>query len=105
MSFDLYYRRLSYHAGRGGVAKEGNLCLRLDEPPQVLPGIIDIEFGEIAKGEQAWNPYVRQQGNGKKRDMTPPEILLVSGWLTKLGEAIKAAMADANRTVLTERRK
>lgn len=88
MSTDLYYRRLAYHPGRGGVAKEGQLCFMLDAPPTVLPRIIEIEFGEIAQGEMAWQPYIREHGDGRKRDLTPPEILLVRGWLASLLAAV-----------------
>ncbi len=91
MSENLYYRRLSYHAGRGGFAKEGNLVLHLDEPPLVLPEILDIEFGEVSNGEMAWLPYVRQRNDGQRRDTTPPEILLVRGWLAGLLNAVMGA--------------
>lgn len=90
MSIDLYHRRLSYHAGRGGIAKEGRLSFVLDAPPLVMPRALDIEFGEIAPGDMAWQPYVREQGHGQKRDMTPPEILLVRGWLASLLSAFMA---------------
>lgn len=91
MSTDLYYRRLAYHPGRGGIAKEGQLSFVLDSPPAVLPSIIEIEFGEIAQGEMAWQPYVREHGDGRKRDLTPPEILLVRGWLASLLGAVMCA--------------
>ncbi len=103
MTRDPHYRRLSYHAGRGGIAKEGNLTLHLDEPPQVFPRAIDIEFGEIAQGEMAWPPYVREHGDDRKRDMTPPELLLLRSWLDSLLSAVIGAARNVQ--VFHERRK
>ncbi len=97
MSTDLYYRRLAYYAGRGGVAKEGNLVLHLDAPPPVIPNLVEIDYGESHRGELAWPPFVRLHGHSQKRDMTPPEILLVRDWLGGLLRAvIKVAASPPN---------
>jgi hypothetical protein len=95
MSTDLYYRRLAYYAGRGGIAKEGDLEYRLHVPPPVLPRIAEIDYGEIASGEMAWPPFMREHGDGRKRDLTPPEILLVRGWLASLLSAVVGAAVNA----------
>lgn len=93
MSLDYYYRRLCYLDKRGGIAKEGRLRLELDAPPIVFPNAVEIDFGEVHPGILAYDPYVVRE-DGKKVDMTAPEIIALRRWLFGLGASVmRAAMA------------
>src|SRR5688572_27893287 len=94
MSIDLYYRRLHYRTGRGGMAKEGDVRLELHEAPIVFPQAVEIDFGEIEVGELAYDPYIRPSEGEAKRDMTAPEVIAARRWLAGLLLGVmRAAMA------------
>lgn len=94
MSFNLYYRRVSYKAGQGGFAKEGELQLALDTAPPVFPGVDEIEFGEIHRGKLAYEATVRERACDRPRLMEPPEIIAMRAWLSGM---LKAVMRAAKR--------
>lgn len=105
MSADLYYRRLHYRMGRGGVAKEGDLRLELHSPPIVFPDAVEIDLGEIQKDVLAYDPYiVRRQGEAKD-DMTAPEIIAVRRWLFGLLSCVLRAAASEVPVMQCDRRR
>ncbi len=91
MSTELYHRRLAYYAGRGGVAKEGDLVLNLRSAPPVFPNLFEIDFGEIHPGSVLFPPFMRLSSNSKRRDMTADEITAVRAWLAGLLSATMSA--------------
>lgn len=90
MSLDYYYRRLCYR-DNGGVAKEGDLKLVIHSPPIVLAKAVEIDFGEVHPGILAYDPYIRDAEGQPKRDMTPPEIIVVRRWLFGLLASVMRA--------------
>jgi hypothetical protein len=103
MSVDLYYRRLHYRMGRGGMAKEGDVRLELHTAPIVLPEAVEIDFGEVQRGVLAYDPYVRAEGEAK-RDMTAPEIIAVRVWLSGLLAGVMRA-AGISVPMIDDRRR
>ncbi len=93
MSTDLYHRRLAYYAGRGGIAKEGNLVLQLSAPPPIFIGITEIDYGEVCPGQLLFTPFVRQADHARRRDLMPFEIAMVRTWLGSLLQATLDAAA------------
>lgn len=102
MSSDLYYRCLSWRSGQTGIAKEGDLKLLIHSPPPVFPTAVEIEFGEVHRGECAYAPFVRETAGGPKRDMTAPEIIALRAWLVSIWTG---AMRYATRPIIKEERR
>lgn len=96
MSCDLYYRRLYYHKGQVGVAKDGDVKLSIHRPPAIFPLATDIDFGETSAGDLAYEPEIRPTEYEAKRPMTPPEIIAVRILLSGLlNAAVRVMMTVA----------
>lgn len=95
MSSDLYYRRLYYQKGRVGLAKNGDVEFHLHRPPAIFPLATEIDFGETSAGNLAYPPEIRPSDGEPKREMLPPEIIVVRMLLFGLLDAAVRAVMTA----------
>lgn len=88
MSIDLYWRRLVWNKGRGGIAKEGDLVLTLHSAPPVFPNVVELDIGEVRRGEFSYDPVIRDADCECRRDITPPEVVAFRLWMASLLDAV-----------------
>jgi hypothetical protein len=102
MSLDLYYRRLAFYKGRGGIAMEGEVTVRLKTPPVIMPTAIEVDYGESHGGDLIFAPFIRENAHSERRSMSPPEIDVIKAFLRTIWLA--GTGAAARIPVLTDRR-
>lgn len=90
MSAEVYVRGVWLNNGTL-VLKDGDLTVQLRHAPAV-PGLVELDFGEIDYGSAAYRPEIRPTGGERRREMEGSEIEALKQRIALIHNAMVAAL-------------